>query len=370
MIEYISTSLGTISYLVDHERSLLLARWARNPLPELLIPVNLDLMELSIIGYDPIGAWQREATTIEELLEYRNSAGLSWINIRGLKDAAAISKLVEAFAIHPLTVEDILDAEQRPKAEEFDNYLFITFKSLKHRIDKAAGKLDLDQISLILTTDMVITFQESQSNLFEGIRRRIMNNVGKIRRAGVAYTVYAIINAVVDEYFLELDRLGNAIEVFEDRALDENDNTLLADIQRVKQALLEIRRVIRPLREGLNVIMHLDSELIAAPLEPFFKDLHDSATQVFDNVELFRELLDGVMEVHLASISNRMNKIMQVLTIIATIFIPLTFIVGVYGMNFMNMPELEYPNAYPIVWGLMILIAIGMIIFFKRRHWL
>ena len=327
-------------------------------------------MELSIIGYDPVGAWQREALTIEELLEYRNSAGLTWININGLKDAAAISRIVETFAIHSLTVEDILDVEQRPKAEEFDNYLFITFKSLGHRTDKANGELVLEQISLILTVDTVITFQESPGNPFEGIRRRIMNNVGKIRRAGVAYMVYAIMNAVVDEYFLALDRLGNDIEAFEERALDENDNTLMADIQRVKQALLEIRRVIRPLREGLNVILHLDSELIASSLEPFFKDLHDSATQVFDNVELFRELLDGVMEVHLASISNRMNKVMQVLTIIATIFIPLTFIVGVYGMNFANMPELGYPYAYPIVWGLMILIAIGMIIFFKRRHWL
>jgi magnesium transporter len=327
-------------------------------------------MELSIIGYDPIGAWQREATTVEELLEYHNSAGLTWININGLKDAAAISRIIETFAIHSLTVEDILDVEQRPKAEEFDNYLFITFKSLGHRTDKANGELELDQISLILTADTVITFQKSPGDPFEGIRRRIMNNVGRIRRAGVAYLVYTIMDAVVDGYFLELDRLGNDIEVFEARALNENDKTLLSDVQQVKQALLEIRRVIRPLREGLNVILHLDSELIAIPLEPFFKDLHDSATQVFDNVELFRELLDGVMEVHLASISNRMNKIMQMLTIIATIFIPLTFIVGVYGMNFANMPELGYPYAYPIVWGLMILIAIGMIIFFKRSHWL
>jgi magnesium transporter len=327
-------------------------------------------MEISVIGYDPIGAWQNEAGTIEKALSSRNSAGLSWININGLKDAAEIRALVETFGIHSLTVEDILDVEQRPKTEEFDNYLFITFKAIKQTSVTKREDLDLDQISLILMRDTVITFQEQPGNSFDGIRRRILDNAGKIRRAGVAYLAYAIMNAVVDTYFGVLDTLSDTIEDFEERALDENDHQLLSDLQKVKQTLLEIRRVIRPMREGLTVLIRLDSPLISPELAPFFKDLNDSVTQAVETVESCRELLAGVMEVHLASISNRMNKIMQVLTIISTIFIPLTFIAGVYGMNFSGMPELDFPYAYPITWAVMIIIAIGMIIFFKRRHWM
>jgi magnesium transporter len=327
-------------------------------------------MELSIIGYDPAGAWRREASSLDELLEYRNSGGLTWINIKGLKEAESVKSLVDAFAIHPLTLEDILDTEQRPKAEEFDAYLFITFKSLAQADEPGEAGRGLEQISLILTADTVITFQQSNDRLFDSIGERIINNTGRIRRTGLAYLVYAVMNAVLDRYFSELDRMGAAVELLEDRALDENEHTLLADVQREKQALLHLRRVIRPLREGLTLIARLDSDLIGEPLAPFFKDLLDSVTQVFDTVELLRELLVGVMEVHLASMSNRMNKIMKVLTIIATIFIPLTFIAGVYGMNFSNMPELAYPYAYPLVWAVMILIAAGMLAFFKRRHWL
>jgi magnesium transporter len=330
-------------------------------------------MEVSVIGYDPIGAWQREISSVEEALAYRNSAGLTWINITGLRDAAAIRVLVEAFGIHSLTVEDILDVEQRPKTEEFDHYLFITFKAINRPTAPVAitrETLDLDQISLILTPDTVITFQELPGNSFDGIRRRILDNAGKIRRMGVAYLAYAIMNAVVDTYFAVLDSLSDTIEDFEERALDENDRRLLSDLQTVKQTLIEIRRVIRPMREGSTALMRLDSELIGPELEPFFKDLNDSATQAVETVESCREVLAGVMEVHLASISNRMNKVMQVLTIISTIFIPLTFIAGVYGMNFSNMPELDAPYAYPITWLVMIIVAIGMIIFFKRRHWM
>jgi magnesium transporter len=187
---------------------------------------------------------------------------------------------------------------------------------------------------------------------------------------GADYLAYVLMDSVVDAYFLVLDVLGSGIEDFEERAIDENDNFLISDLQRVKQNLLRIRRVIWPLRESLSALFRLDSKLINDELKPFLKDLSDNVIQAVETVENYRELMAGVMEVNLSSISNRMNRVMKVLTIISTIFIPLTFIVGVYGMNFANMPELSYPYAYPITWAVMVLIAVGMLFFFKRRHWI
>lgn len=323
-------------------------------------------MDCSIIGYDPVGAWMQTADTVADLLSYRNTGGLTWININALKDPPAFHPLVETFNIHPLTVEDILDIEQRPKAEEFAGYLFITLKA----IIRHGEEIGFEQISLILTYDTVITFQEIPGDSFDGIRRRILNNIGRIRRMGADYLAYAIIDSVVDEYFLALDTLGNRIEDFEERALDENDMSLISDLQKVKQTLIRIRRIMWPLRENLTSLLRLDSDLITLELAPFLKDLQDNVIQVVESMETYRELLDGVMEVNLSALSNRMNRVMKVLTIISTIFIPLTFIVGVYGMNFAYMPELAYPYAYPITWGVMALIAGGMLVFFKRRHWL
>jgi magnesium transporter len=323
-------------------------------------------MDCSIIGYDPVSAWMKTANTVEELLPCRNTGGLTWIHIKGFKDSLAIQTLVKIFSIHPLTVEDILDIEQRPKAEEFADYLFITLKA----IIRQGEEISLDQISLILTHDTVITFQQIPGDSFEVIRRRILNNIGRIRKMGADYLAYAILDSVVDEYFVALDTLGNSIEDFEERAVDENDTSLIPDLQKVKQTLIKIRRIMWPLRESLISLLRLDSNLINPELEPFLKDLQDNVIQALETLETYQELLAGVMEVNLSVLSNRMNKVMKVLTIISTIFIPLTFIVGVYGMNFAYMPELEYPYAYPITWGLMVLIAAGMLWFFKRRHWL
>ncbi|MDR2258348.1 MAG: magnesium/cobalt transporter CorA [Treponema sp.] len=322
-------------------------------------------MDLSIIGYDPIGAWIKKANTLEEILSYRNSAGITWINVECLDQPQEIHRLAEVYRVHPLTVEDILDIEQRPKVEEFDDYLFITLKA----INPSAG-LEFEHISLVLARDTVITFQEKPGDCFDGIRRRILNNGGRIRRMGADYLAYLIIDAVVDEYFAVLDTLGSGIEEFEDRAIDENDDTLIKDIQKIKQDLLRVRRVIWPLRESISLLLHMDSARIGDDLEPFLKDLYDHIIQAAETVETYRELMAGVMEVNLSAVSNRMNKVMKVLTIISTIFIPLTFIVGVYGMNFRFMPELDMPWAYPITWGIMVIIALGMLIFFKRRHWM
>jgi magnesium transporter len=322
-------------------------------------------MNLSIIGYDPVGAWMNKADTVEDLLSHKNPAGITWINMECLDQPPCIQSLADVYHIHPLTVEDILDDAQRPKVEEFDEYLFITLKAVN-----PSPALEFEHISLVLATDTVITFQEKRGDYFDGIRKRILNNAGRIRRMGADYLAYLLIDAVVDEYFAVLETLGTGIEDFEDRAIDENDETLIKDVQSYKQDLLRVRRVIWPLRESLSLLLHLDSRRLSDDLEPFLKDLYDHIIQAAETVETYRELMAGVMEVNLSAMSNRMNKVIKVLTIISTIFIPLTFIVGVYGMNFRFMPELEIAWAYPLIWGIMVAIALGMLLFFKRRRWI
>lgn len=323
-------------------------------------------MSLSVIGYDPIGCWTRGAADVDELLGYRNTGGLSWINVNGLKDTAAIARLAEAFSIHPLTVEDILNTEHRPKVEAFDQYVFVTLKA----IARGEAGFEYEQISIVLTRDTVITFQEEAGDSFDPIRRRIEVNAGRIRKMGPDYLAYGLVDSVVDQYFLMLDELGTELESFEARATEESGRQFMRDLQSVKQEVLRMRRAVWPLRESVSVLLRLDSDLVTEELEPFLKDLHDNVVQAAETVESFRELIAGVLEVNLSAVSNRMNEVMKVLTIISTIFIPLTFIAGVYGMNFRHMPELEHAWGYPAAWGLMGLIAAGMIIFFKRKKWL
>jgi magnesium transporter len=323
--------------------------------------VNRD--PINIIGYDPVGAWEHSAGTIEEMLRYRNPAGITWIDMNRL-DNSLLTELAQTFNIHPLTVEDILDTEQRPKAEEFDDYLFITLKAIHQKDD---GPI-FEQISIILKEDLVLTFQEQPGDNFDGIRKRIRNNAGRIRRLGADYLAYALMDAVVDEYFFALDALGDEIETFEDRTGGDAD--FIPDIQKTKQKLFTLRKSIWPLRDSVSHIIHSDSAVIRGELEPFFKDLHDHVLQAAETVENYRELVAGVMEVNLSAVSNGLNRIMKVLTIISTIFIPLTFIAGVYGMNFDVMPELRFSYGYPAVMGVMLLIAAGMLIFFKRRRWI
>jgi magnesium transporter len=324
-------------------------------------------MALSIIGFDPLGAWVRTADTVDELLRYRNESGATWINVNGLKDNDAISRLAAEYRIHPLTIEDILNTEQRPKVEEFDDYLFITFKEISRPIE---NPFVFDQISLALTANTVITFQETAGDSFDGIRRRILDNVGRIRRLGVDYLAYSLIDSVADRYFLALDTLGADIEDFEERAVDDKDVAFFSDVQRTKQRLHHIRRAVWPLRESLSALLRTESAFIKEELSPFLKDLQDNVVQAAETVESYREAISGIMEVHLSAASNRLNKVMKVLTIISTIFIPLTFIVGVYGMNFAHMPEIPTRYGYFIVWGVMLFIALGMILFFKKRDWL
>jgi magnesium transporter len=322
-------------------------------------------MVLSLIGYDPAGAWTKTVSNVGDLISWKNPAGNTWISVEGFDKIEEINLLADYFKIHPLTVEDILDSSQRPKVEEFDNYLFVTLKAVNH----SAG-LEFEHLSLVITNDTVLTFQDKNGAFFDGIRKRIINNAGRLRRMGVDYLAYALIDAVVDEYFVSIDSLGSEIEVFEDRALEETDASFIQDIQGVKRKLLNMRKAVWPLRESISLLMRIESKLMGNDLDLFLKDLYDHVIQAAETVETYRELMAGIIEINMTMASNSLNKVMKVLTIISTIFIPLTFIVGVYGMNFHFMPELEFGPAYFIVWGVMVAVALGMILFFKRRKWI
>jgi magnesium transporter len=323
-------------------------------------------MILSLIGYDPAGVWTKSMANADELATWKNPAGITWIDVERFDQPDEINRLAEIFGIHPLTVEDILDSShQRPKVEDFDHYLFIVFKAVN-----LSGSSESGHISLVITKDMVLTFHDQSGNYFDGIRKRIINNAGRVRHMGADYLAYALIDAVVDEYSISIDLLGSEIEIFEDRALAEKDDNFIYDIQEVKRKLIMMRRAVWPLRESLSLLMRFESRLISNDLEPFLKDLYDHIIQATETVDTYRELIAGIMEINMTVVSNRLNNVMKVLTIISTIFIPLTFIVGVYGMNFRFMPELDYAPSYFIVWGIMLAVALGMILFFKRRKWI
>ena len=322
-------------------------------------------MPLSLISYDSTGVWTKTMDSAKELVSWKNPGEVTWICVDLLENSDDIINIAEVFGIHPLTVEDILDHSQRPKIEEFDNYLFITLKAINRNTESY-----FHPINLIIMKDTVLTFQESPSISFEGIKKRILNNAGRIRRMGSDYLAYAVMDAVVDEYFYMVDLLGSEIEDFEDRALDEKDNVFIRDIQTFKQKLLKMRKAVWPLRESISFLKHLDSNLISAELEPFLMDLHDHIIQAAETVETHRELIAGIMEINLSVSSQRLNKVMKILTVISTIFMPLMFIGGIYGMNFENMPELGYRYSYFIVLGVMALIAIGMVVAFKIRKWI
>ncbi|MHC6202896.1 magnesium/cobalt transporter CorA [Breznakiellaceae bacterium SP9] len=328
-------------------------------------------MELSIIGYDSVGAWKETDLSLDEVLNHRNKLGITWINMDGFDNKEAITKITSSFGIHSLTLEDIMDNQQRPKVEDFEEYLFFTFKAINPKVQCLDKTLPVfEQISLILFHDTVLTFQEIPGDSFDGVRKRILNNAGRIRKMGADFLVWALIDSIVDQYFICLERMGNEIDAFEERAPDDKDSAFIPDLQEMKKDLNRIRRIIWPLRESLSLLIHLDTELISANLAPFLKDVHDKLVQSCETLDSFRELISGMMEVNLSAVSAKMNNVMKVLTIISTIFIPLTFIVGVYGMNFQNMPELVSPYGYPITWAVMIIIAIGMLIFFKRKRWI
>jgi magnesium transporter len=325
-------------------------------------------VRLSLLDYDEQSVQDKEIASIEECFPLKATPTVSWINIDGLHDVEIIEKIGRHFAIHPLILEDILNTNQRPKQEDFGDGLFIVLKMLSY--DEKNQCIKPEQVSLILGENYVISFQEAIGDVFDPIRDRIRSAKGRIRTMGPDYLIYSLVDAIVDGYFLILEKIGDRIEVLEEELVTNPSQATLHQIHEMKREMIFLRRNIWPLRELISGLDRGESSLIKDTTQVYLRDVYDHTIQVIDTVESFRDMVAGMLDIYLSSLSNRMNAIMKVLTIIATIFIPLTFVAGIYGMNFEHMPELKWKYGYAGVWGLMIVIFLGMMVYFKRKKWL
>ncbi|MBI5583126.1 MAG: magnesium/cobalt transporter CorA [Deltaproteobacteria bacterium] len=324
---------------------------------------RVDLLE-----YDGDHYEEREIERIAECLVYKDRPSVTWINVRGLHQVERIEQLNECFGLHPLVMEDILNTDQRPKMEDFGDYIYIVLKMI-YPANPGPGFIT-EQVSLILGANYLISFQESDEDVFEPIRERIRNGKGRLRKLGADYLAHALLDTIVDHYFIILEKLGEEEEDLEEILIKNPTTRTLQAIHQLKRELIFLRKSVWPLREVVSNLERAESPLIQATTGIYLRDIYDHTIQVIDNLETFRDMLSGMLDIYLSSISNRMNEIMKVLTIIATIFIPLTFIVGLYGMNFKYMPELESPWGYPAVLLLMLAVSVFMLLYFKRKKWL
>lgn len=297
----------------------------------------------------------------------RKKSHVLWINIKGLHDAELVNEICNKFEIHNLTIEDILNTALRPKIEDFEKYIFIAMQSLS--IDGHAC-ITSEQVSIILKSGCVLSFQEGGEKLFSNIRDRIRSGKGRIRKRGADYLAYTITDAITDRYFILFDNMSEQMEEIEQELLENPDHETLRKIQELKNCSLHLRKSIWPVREMFRYLISEDIQLIKEINIPFYRDVNDHVIQIIDIIESIKEMLTGMHDMYLSSISNRMNEIMKVLTIIATIFIPLTFLAGIYGMNFKFMPELGLRWGYFVILGIMIIVAAVMVFFFRKKKWL
>jgi magnesium transporter len=339
--------------------------------PGTLIHIGVQKAEvpkITIIDYDETHFQEREVRSIEECLVFKDQPTVTWINIDGLHQIEVLEKLGECYGFHPLVLEDILNTDQRPKIDDHGQYLYIVLKMLH---DKGkGGQVEAEQISLILGPHFVFSFQEKEGDVFDAIRERIRNGKGRIRKMGADYLAYALLDAVVDYYFVILEKLGERIEILETELVANPETKTLKEIQSLKREMIYLRKAVWPLREVVAALERRESPLFQKTTVIYLKDVYDHIIQVIDSIETYRDMLSGMLDIYLSSISNRLNSVMKVLTIIATVFMPLTFLAGVYGMNFKHMPELEWRWGYPLVWAVMIGIGVSMIVYFKKKKWM
>ncbi|PTM00839.1 MAG: magnesium and cobalt transport protein CorA, partial [Bacteroidetes bacterium] len=325
-------------------------------------------LHIQSFDYNKDSAEEKILQNIEDAVPYKDTDSVTWININGLHYVDEIERIGVQYGLHPLVLEDIVNTSQRPKIDEYDDYLFVVLKMLYYDKDE---NIAIEQVSLVLGKNYVLTFQEAKGDVFDTIRDRLRHGKGRIRTLKSDYLLYTLIDAVVDHYFSIVETLGNKIEDLEtDLFAGQAKDNINVEVQQLKREILKVRRAIFPLREVINRIEKIEHPLIYKRTITYFRDIYDHLIQVSENIDIYREMIWSLMDMYMTTISNKMNEVMKVLTIIATIFIPLTFIAGIYGMNFENIPELHYEYSYHILWGVMILIFIGMLFYFKRRKWL
>lgn len=329
---------------------------------------KVDKTIIEVIDFDNENLQSIQMDKIEEIFKYKENTTISWINIVGLHEIDILQKIGQQFEIHPLVIEDILNTEQRPKIEFFDEYIFVIMKMIV--FDEKDHKLNIEQISFVLGKNFIFTFQERRGDVFKPIRERLKNVKGRLRNNKHDYLLYALMDILVDNYFKVYESISEIIESLETSVIQSQDQSQLEEIHGLKRELLVLKKSIWPLREMVFTLKGDETDLVSEYTYVYFNDLLDHIIQLTEITESYREMVNGLMDTYMSMVSQRMNEVMKVLTIIATIFIPLTFIAGIYGMNFEVMPELKWKWGYFTVWSIMIFIFFAMMFYFKRKKWL
>lgn len=323
---------------------------------------------VTLIEYDENHFEESTIESVEEYMPFNEKPGIKWLDVDSVNQIELIESFGNQFGIHPLTLADIVNTKHRPKMEDYGEYIYIVLKMIEY--DEKTKSLLVEQVSVVFGKNFVITFQEHEGDLFDPIRERLRKGVGKIRNYGADYLAYSLMDTIIDNYFVILEKVGEDIEDIEEELLNAPTQDTLREIHDLKREMIFLRRSVWPLREITGLMQRGETKLINDSTQIYLKDIYDHTIQVIDSIEAARDMLSSMMDVYLSSVSNKMNSIMKVLTIIATIFMPLTFIAGVYGMNFENMPELKWSWGYPGVLILMFIISIAMLFFFWRKKWL
>ncbi len=328
---------------------------------------TMDGEKIYIIDYNEKKLDETVIKEIGDCSEYKKRDTVSWINVNGLDNGKEINKIGKNFGIHDLVLEDIMDTNQRPKIDEFEDYVFILVKMLTY--NKKKKKIEIEQVSLIIGKSYVLTFQERKGDVFGAVRKRLENDKGRMRKLGSDFLAYALIDAIVDNYFIVLENVGEEIDRIEDKLIVNPNSSVLKTIHKLKKEMILVLKSVWPLREVIGNLKISESTCIERSTSIYFRDIYEHVLQFIDAVEIYRDMISGQLDIYLSSINNKMNDIMKFLTIIATIFIPPTFIAGIYGMNFRYMPEYHWRFGYPLILGVMVIIMVIMVIYFKRKKW-
>jgi len=325
-------------------------------------------VQVEVYWMGPGGEFE-QATVLDvaELTSYRNRGGVLWVDVNGIHDVNIISRIGTVFGLDSLLLEDVLNAHQRPKLEDHGEQLFLVLRML---LQGENHDIEIEQVSVVLGADYVVTFQERSRDTFDPVRRRLQEPASRVRQQGADFLAYALVDTIVDGYFAVLEGVGDRIEDLEDLVIESPDRDTLTAIYDLKRSLAELRRAIWPLRDALGAMARGDSPRVSHGTLPYLRDITDHAIRALDTIETYRDTAATLIDMYMSSVSNRLNEVMRVLTVIATVFIPLTFIVGVYGMNFPNMPELGWRWGYAAVWAVMVAVVVALVMFFRRRDWL
>ncbi|MCP9290420.1 magnesium/cobalt transporter CorA [Gracilimonas sediminicola] len=329
---------------------------------------RLDNVLMHLYDYDVEHLSEHDISEIDDSKPYLDSPSKTWINVCGLHDIEKLKEIWDYFNLHPLIQEDILHTQQRPKIEEYSEHMFFVLRMMS--ILDETGELKVEQVSIVLSQNSVLSFQEDDYPIYEPVLHRLRNAAPRLRKQGPDYLAYALIDTIVDHYMKVMEKIGNEIEELEDEILQKSDESIPEKIHALRRKLIFFRRSVWPLRDSLNSLLREESHLVHEENKIFFRDVYDHLVQIIDGIENYRDMAMGMLDMYMSQVSNKMNEVMKVLTIIATIFIPLTFIAGIYGMNFEYMPELGWKWAYPAVWGLMIVATMGMVVYFRKKDWL